>query len=311
MKHTLFSLPIKYFLGVVIIVMGVHLTGCMNLDSFIFKGEEVDEYFFDNYSGGECSDAIDSLGKIDPTFIEEMPISSGNDKIACVLVGEERRFTSTDTLILYIHGTSLHIDHYWARTRLLVATGFPVFTFDFRGYGKSTGTPTETGIYEDGYACLKYIASDLGNPNVVVYAYSIGTLVGCEIAARDSTGKIIALILEAPINSVETLIQDATYLNLPGNMFSSYEGNNGEKITEVNAPLLWLHGTDDETVTFETNGKKVFGNYTGDKGYSCIVDGAGHRTVPSTIGYRRYIDGMRDFIIGHASDNTLFSAGPQ
>lgn len=285
-------------------------SGCMSLDPFLFKGKEVDRYLFDDYSGGpECEDAVDSLGPVESSTVHEVSMVSGDAEIAGILVSEATEFDSTDTVILYFHGTSKHIDHYWPRTRLLAATGYPVFTIDYRGYGLSSGEPTEQGIYEDGYAALDYLRENLGNPNVVVYSYSLGSLVGCEVASRNPNGRIIALVLEAPIGSVETLVQDAVYMNLPGSYVTSFSGKNVEKIKEVTVPLLWFHGTGDETLDLQTNGKQVYRNYAGEQGWYRIVKGAGHQTIPSVIGYDRYVKGVADFVSGNADGNSLFSAG--
>lgn len=287
------------------------MSGCLKLDPFLFKGKELTEYRLDDYSDEqECADAVDSLGPVDMTTVAELSIASGNDSIAAVLISPVKALGTDDTILVYFHGTGPHIDFYWPRTRLLAATGYPVLVIDYRGYGLSTGKPTETGIYEDGYAAMRYIREELGNPRVVVYAFSLGTLVGCEVAAHDSAGQVISLVLEAPIGKLETMVQDAAYIDLPGSYIISYEGNNVEKIADVTVPLLWLHGTADETNTYETNGKKVYANYRGPDGFCCIVDGAGHKTIPSTIGYNAYVQGVRDYIQGRASDNPLFSREP-
>ncbi len=282
---------------------------CMNLNPFLFEGENVGSYRFDEYDGKkECADALDSLGKIDMSTVHEVTIVSGDERIAGVFVATATSFDSTDTVILYFHGNAMHLDYYWPRTRLLAATGYPVLAIDYRGYGKSTGKSTESGIYEDGFSALRYLREHCGNPKVAVYAFSLGSLVGCEIASKDPTGSVIALILEAPIGSMETIVQDATYIDMPGPWVTTFEGKNTEKIKNVLVPFLWLHGTGDRTLPLETNGKKVFENYHGDAGYCAIVEGAEHGNIPRTIGYGRYIKGISDFIRGNAANNPLFSS---
>lgn len=277
------------------------LNGCLNLDPFLFKGEKVDKYLLDNYTGErECQDAIDSILDRDKYIIKEFTINSGVATIAALYVSKKDEIpNSTDTVILYIHGTGPHIDYYWPRTLLLASTGYSVLVFDYKGYGKSTGTPTEEGIYEDGFAALKFLQNEYGNPKVVLYSYSLGSLVGCELASKDKSGKIVSLVLEAPINTIETLVEDAAYINIPGNYVTTYKGDNSKKIREVKCPLLWLHGTDDETVDLETNGRKVFENYNGEKGVSLIVKGAKHGNIPTVLGYNNYIKAIRNFISGN------------
>jgi pimeloyl-ACP methyl ester carboxylesterase len=297
-------------LNLLVIITVLAAGSCLNLDSFLFKGRELDAYQFDAYSGAvkaECADALDSLGPIAPSQIHETSITSGGETIAMVMVGNKTVFDSTDTVVLYLHGTSLHMDYYWPRTRLLADIGYPVVTFDYRGYGKSTGKPTEAGIYEDGTAVLTYLREQCGNPNIVVYAYSLGSLVGCELARGTAAGPIIALVLEAPIGSIETMVQDAVYIDMPGAWITTISGNNVGKIGSVTVPLLWLHGSDDLTVPKETNGIPVYRHYRGAHGYYAIISNAGHRTVPSTIGYARYREAVGSFITGQASTNALLS----
>lgn len=192
--------------------------------------------------------------------------------------------------------------------RLLYASGYAVFTIDYRGYGMSTGKPTEDGIYQDGMAALSYLRDSLGNPVVIVYAYSLGSMVGCEIASKDTARQIARLILEAPIGSVQSIIEDGSFLDIPGSYLTTYSGNNVEKIKSITIPLFWIHGTQDGTLNRETHGLPVWNNYNGAEGYYIRVEGAGHRTCPQTIGYAKYIGCVRDFIQGRGSQNSLMTA---
>ena len=285
------------------------LSGCLSLDPFLFSGEKLDSYELEMYNGeAECKDAMNWLDPISSNRIREVSIASGNETIAAVIVGSKLTFSSTDTIILYLHGKAYHIDFYWPRTRLLEASGYPVMIIDYRGYGKSSGTPTEEGIYEDGFSALTYIRDSLGNPGVVIYAYSMGSLVGCELASKDTSGKILGLVLEAPIGSVETLVQDATYLDFPGAYVTTYKGNNAERIKSVKVPFLWLHGTADETLALKTNGEPIWNNYTGRAGFKVIVEGASHTNIPKKITYSHYVRGVTRFIKGNGADDPLLQS---
>lgn len=285
------------------------ISGCLSLDPFLFKEETVSEYKYDNYTGEtECSDAIAFLNANNYALpiIEEKLITSGKETIYGVLLHGSLPITANDTIIIYFHGTSDHIDYYWPRTRLLFATGYPVLIIDYKGYGKSSGEPTEKGINEDGRSALNYLRDSLGNPSVIVYTYSLGSLVGCEVASTDIQNQIIQLILEAPIGSVETLVEDGSYLNLPGSYVTTFTGNNAERIKKVTVPLLWIHGTEDETLNRETNGKLVWDNHPQNiPGYYIRVVGAGHRTNPQTIGYEKYLQCLRDFIQDNQNKDPL------
>jgi len=283
-----------------ILFITLFFNSCLKLDPFLFKKEGVSEYLLYNYNEKtECSDALTYLDaqKYPRAVTREISMKSGNETIYAVLLTDSSASVSSDdTIILYFHGTSKHIDHYWKRACLLHATGYPVLIVDYRGYGKSTGDPTEDGIYMDGRTAYEYIRDSLGNPQVIVYAYSLATLVGCDVAGVYKPDRLIKLILEAAIGSVETMVEDASYLNLPGNFLTTIKGDNKEKIKNVYIPLLWMHGTKDETLNRETNGVPVWNNYPGISGYYIIASGAGHTDIPQILSYDRYLKCLKDFI---------------
>ena len=113
--------------------------------------------------------------------------------------------------------------------------------------------------------------------------------------STDADSQIVQLILEAPIGSVETLVQDAMYINLPGSFVTTYTGNNAERIKKISIPLLWIPGTNDDTSNWETNRLPIWNNYPGSQGYYIKTDSS-HRGNPEVIGYSRYIQCLRDFI---------------
>ncbi|MBD3392549.1 MAG: hypothetical protein GF418_10715 [Chitinivibrionales bacterium] len=283
------------------------ICGCLSLDPFLWKEEPLDEYQLDSYAGEmECADAIDTLlawgDTLDTSRIHHVPFSSEGETIWAILLAEDSVLTPQDTLILYFYGRTRNIDFYWTRVRLLHATGFPTMVVDYRGYGKSTGEPSEDALYADGRAALSHIRAVLGAPTVMLYAYSTGTWIGCELVSTDAEGQIARLMLEAPYNSVETMIQDATYLNLPGSYLTTLEGKNADKIKKADVPFLWLHGMEDQTLNIETHGYPVWENYRGQSACRILVPSADHTEVPSTMGYRRYVDCIRAFIKGDVSD---------
>jgi pimeloyl-ACP methyl ester carboxylesterase len=290
------------------ILILLSVCGCLSLDPFLFKGEKLAGYRFDKYTGKtECTDALDSLpGLGDGDSIRLIMMQSGGETIATVFISRKSHiYTSADTVILYFHGTGPNLDYYWPRIRLLYATGYPVLAIDYRGYGMSTGAPTEDGIYQDGHTALDYLKDSLGDPVVMLYAFSLGSMVGCEQASTDARHVIARLVLESPIGSVQTLVNDGSYLDLPGSYVTTYKGNNTEKIKNIMIPLFWMHGTRDETLNRETNGVPVWNNYNGTEGYYIRADGATHRSVPGTIGYANYISCLRDFFQGRARTNPL------
>jgi alpha-beta hydrolase superfamily lysophospholipase len=293
---------------ITVMVISAMFSSCARLDGYLFNGKPLDAYQLETYTGEtECTDAMDTLAVIDTSYnrsqVREITMATGNGIIyGQFLSRKQPRCDSSDTMILYFHGKSNHIDYYWPRTRLLYATGYSVLVIDYQGFGKSPGTPTEAVLYDDGTSALRFIRDSLGNPEVVVYAFSLGSLIGCKVASEAAGTKIIELVLEAPIGSIQSIVDDATYLNLPATYVTSYTSNNAERIKKVTCPFLWMHGTMDETLPRETNGLPIWENYTGSEGYYIWVEGASHATIPTILGYARYIGCVRSFIQNNVTD---------
>jgi len=292
-----------------IIVVIAFLGSCLRLNPFLFNGRAVDQYRFDGYSGFvECASYGIQQGPYATDSLHQFNISSGTERIHGVFLSAEKPINETDTLILYLHGTSDHIDRYWQRTRLLKDCGYPTVVIDYRGYGLSTGESSEQGMYEDVRVTLDYIADSLGNPHVVLYGFSLGSIPAVEMAANNESERLIALILEAPIASMATIVAEGGYIALDPKAVTDYSAENHKKIARVNVPFLWLYATEDETLAWDRHGMLIWQNYQGPRAVRVAANGAGHREVPQTLdpSYSRYKQAVADFIQGRFS-NALFS----
>jgi pimeloyl-ACP methyl ester carboxylesterase len=305
------QLPVTSTMKLLLVVVVALLAGCFSLDPFLFSGEPLSSYQFDRYTGErECSDAIDTVKALEAaglapavtdTAFRQYRIKSGDGEISVVLLSQTPPpYSASDTLVVYFRGKGPHIDFYWPRTRLLHAAGYPVVILDYRGFGMSEGSATEASISEDGHATMAFVRDSLGNPRVVAYAYSLGSLAGCDVLANGRYSQVISMILEAPIGSIETIVENGSVLDIPGSYLSSYTGNNVERIKSIHVPLLWIHGTSDETNDRETQGLPIWKNHQG-VGYYVKTIGAGHTNNPRIIGYTRYVNSVKAFCRGEAA----------
>ena len=76
---------------------------------------------------------------------------------------------------------------------------------------------------------------------------------------------------------------------------STLEFNNAEKIKDVNVPLLWIHGVEDDYIQIE-NGELIYENYQGVYRDAARVEGAGHGDIPKVMGYANYLEKLRSYI---------------
>ena len=203
-----------------------------------------------------------------------------------------------DGTILYCHGNLESIEPYWERVELLYRAGYNVFIFDYEGYGMSQGETSEDALYADGRAALAYLRSrpDVNQAHIVIYGWSLGAVVAIDLAARVFTPRV--LVCESPFASGEALVQSGTLIDIPGSVVIKGEYNNAEKIRDVHAPFLLFHGTDDRFIDLTKNGQVIFDNANEPKTF-IRVPGAGHTTVPWTMGADVYIKAVVEFIEGH------------
>ena len=90
-----------------------------------------------------------------------------------------------ETTVLYLHGGRGNLESHWARLQILWRMGFAVFAVDYRGYGRSTGSPSEAGLYLDARSALNHVleqlaaagAEQLPRPELsrlIYYGHSLG-----------------------------------------------------------------------------------------------------------------------------------------
>ncbi len=153
----------------------------------------------------------------------------------------------------------------------------------YRGYGQSTGAPSEAGLYADARAAYDALIAPGFTPNdIVIHGHSLGTGVAVWLSSQVPSR---ALVLEAPYTATVD-VAETFYLWLPvGLMRDRFESR--DRITQIKAPLLIVHGTADETIPFEM-GKRLYDMAPAPKRFVAI-EGAGHNTLSS--------DGLYDHLI--------------
>ena len=159
-------------------------------------------------------------------------------------------------VVLSSHGNAGNITHRAAETRLWQKhLGVSVFLYDYRGYGKSDGTPGEQGLYADARASYRWLVERGGvaADRIILRGRSLGSAVALELALEVAHQ---GLILESSFTSVpdmgKQLFPWLPVRRLMRNRFESVS-----KITRYSGPLLITHGTQDTIVPFRM-GKELF-----------------------------------------------------
>lgn len=183
---------------------------------------------------------------------------------------------------LFLHGNAGNVTHRAARIREIVAAGSSVLMLDYRGYGKSSGWPTEKGLYIDSEAAYIYLLG-LGYhaQQIVLHGESLGTAVAIDLASRRPCA---GLILEAPFSSASAVA--ATVLPLLGPaLVRSY--NSIPKVRWLLMPKLFMQGDRDEIIPLRL-GQSLYAAAQAPKWF-WIVEGAHHNDILDQAGpeYRK------------------------
>lgn len=277
---------------------------CLRLDDNLYNNDNsISSYKLDNYLG-EIDFELDSNYTIPDSLIHIFTLTSNDNgdkaEIYAIYIGDTARISS-DTVIMYCHGNKDHMDFYWQRAKLLANVGgknrFGVLMIDYREFGLSEGTCTESGIYADVNAALNWLKENgLSDDRLVIYGFSLGSAPATKTCAENFTMKPSKLILESPFASAEVMVHDGTGMAIPSTYFTNLKIDNAEKIKKVSQPFLWIHGINDAFLSMKTHGEVIYKNYDGIYSQAERVPKADHGDVPNTMGFEEYKTLLHNFI---------------
>lgn len=159
-------------------------------------------------------------------------------------------------VLLYFHGNggNLGAAGRIGRFRALTEDGTGLLAVSYRGYGGSTGSPSEAGLHLDARAAYGAAAERFGSTRLVGYGESLGTGVVLKLAAEVP---LAAVVLEAPYLSTVSVAQ-GLYPYAPVGAFMLDRFESREVIGRVRAPLLIVHGQRDGVIPF-AQGEALYG----------------------------------------------------
>jgi fermentation-respiration switch protein FrsA (DUF1100 family) len=209
------------------------LVGCMSLDGMVLP-----EYPRESY---ELSDAI-----IPADLVEEVTFTTPD---GATLTGVWAHQDPPAPALIYQHGNGGPLDGDWHRIEHYWQWGrFDVFTYDYRGYGKSPGPATIDGVLEeDGAAAIRYVAEHKGVPTEQIPV--IGLSLGAAVLTHSADEvPIRGLVLESMFANIALLLDRGSGLDLPEGWFFRETWDNVGAIGEIVSPVFLIHGLADDFI---------------------------------------------------------------
>lgn len=193
-------------------------------------------------------------------------------------------------VVLYCHGNAGNIGDRLPAVAGFHRLGLSVFLFDYRGYGRSTGTPSEDGLYRDAEVAWRYLTDTRGiDPNrIIVLGRSLGGGVASHLAHRYRPA---GLVLESTFTSVPDVAAHH-YAFLPARLLARTRFDNLARVRDLDGPLLIAHSPDDEVIPF-AHGERLYAAAGGAKSF--LRSTGSHQGGPIFID-PRYRDTVEAFL---------------
>ncbi len=201
-----------------------------------------------------------------------------------------------DPWILYFHGNGEVVSDYNDIASFYIGIGINIVVADYRGYGRSGGSPSFANMINDAHVLLKQIKKelkDLGCPDIPwVMGRSLGSIPAMELA-YSYPAELEGLIIESGFLSASRLLK---HLGIPslGLDLKSLEEESFKKIKSITIPALIIHGERDNLIPVQ-EGKDLYNNLGSTEKELVIISGADHNDI-MFVGQEPYFEAINNFV---------------
>ncbi len=184
--------------------------------------------------------------------------------------------------VYYFHGNGAPMDHFYTEMRYIADLGYNLISYDFPGYGKSTGKPTQQEILDFSNSFYDAMQQKLRfkDADVIIWGYSVGTATAIDFAKDKDFD---SLVLFAPLASRYDMSAKVFGFPLQKLFFLPNTYVSVESIQEIDEPTFIIHGNRDTVVPFE-QGKRVYEASLAKNKYFLELDDMGHSLITERYG---------------------------
>lgn len=195
-------------------------------------------------------------------------------------------------VILWCHGNAGNVINRLDNLARLFRSAFSVFVFDYRGYGRSQGRPSEEGLYLDAIGAYDYLTRTrmIRPERLILFGRSLGAAVAGDLAAQNPAA---GLVLESSFPSIEAVAK-VHYGGLPLHWLLGAEFRLIDRLPSLSLPKLIIHGDRDDIIPLAL-GRQVFDGSLPPKSFY-VIPGAGHNNT-YVVGGSAYFSRFAEFAL--------------
>jgi len=259
------------------------LAGCATLDekqrAWIFQPSDR------TWSGGAAAAVGMEDVWIDFTAADDQPVRLhglwlDNDRAGA----PDTAITEKAPVLLYLHGARYNVTGSAPRMRRMQELGFAVLAIDYRGFGKSTQElPSEKSSYEDARAAWDWLAKKYPDRPRYIFGHSLGGPIAINLATE--VGDERGTIVESTFTSIADVVSGFKWGWLPFGPLITQRFEAINRVKDIGAPLLVVHGTADSLIN-PTLGRKLYNAATVPKLFVLVEGGSHHNT--NSVGEAQY-----------------------
>ena len=223
-----------------------------------------------------------------PAYISQLTLNTEDGiELESLLFSHNKK---SKKFVIYFHGNAGNVYNRIKEASVIYNMGYDLIISGYRGYGRSSGKPSEKGIFIDARTVLSYVINTLNYElgDIYIYGRSLGTTAAVEVSQNAALGGVILI---TPFTSSDDFAKEkfGSLLAYFGKgYFSSID-----KINNLKSPLLVIHGTKDEVVPYSL-GVKLYDAYSGLKEFVSI-SGGGHNNL-ELVAPDLYWNGVSGFL---------------
>lgn len=231
--------------------------------------------------------------------------TSDNVRINVVLIKHTHANAPT---VVYFHGNAGNIGHRLINSHgFFTSCGVNVLLVEYRGYGKSEGSPSETGLYRDAEAAINFLLgrNDINRDKIVVFGRSLGGAVAVWLASQPFYAQhIAALVIENTFTSLPDIgrtIFKIKLMDLVPELLFKHKYPSIERIKKISLPTLFISGQADDLIPPKMMTKLHQMSGSGMKRIHRFEQGSHNETWMCSGYYEAFLQFLRDVIQAKAA----------